>query len=78
MILFLHISSCGIVIIGQFVEQARKDGFSTIENAATWLIKYGNYDIQDGRLILYKTTYVKALYFTTTTVTTVGYGDLLA
>ena len=79
MTLFLHISSCGYVILSQFIEAARKDGISTRDNPATWLIKYGDYHLgEDGDLVLHKSTYIKALYFTTTTVSTVGYGDITA
>ena len=39
-------------------------------NAETWVVRYGYQDASDIRL------YIAALYFTFTTITTVGFGDI--
>ena len=39
-------------------------------NSETWVVRYGYQDASDIRL------YIAALYFTFTTITTVGFGDI--
>jgi hypothetical protein len=62
LIFFLHLCACSFIAIGHI---------STTDqlNSTQWIERSG---IEFGQ---YRQIYVTALYFTTTTITTIGYGD---
>jgi len=77
MIFFFHMATCFFVIIAQLIEAG--DHGSTLEVPKTWLAKQGLWNKDDATYVFHAgNTYIYALYFTVTTVATVGYGDIAA
>jgi hypothetical protein len=72
MLFFFHMATCFYIIIAQLIEGELR---STPENPKSWLGKYA-FNSETGQPLTSIQTYIQSMYFTVTTVATVGYGDI--
>jgi hypothetical protein len=77
LIFFFHMSSCFFVLLALSIEgRTLMDEAFHVTHAKTWLSKLIISTDDESAVLQPRDVYIKSLYFTVTTVATVGYGDI--